>query len=346
MMGEGGEPPREPKIRVAFLGFGTVNRALHALLERRRDALAREHGITFVVTGVASRRTGWRAVARNADARGLDPERPDGIDHGDVHAWLGAARPDVVLEAIALDPHAGQPALDYLRAAIAHGAHAVSANKGPVVHGWRDLTRRATDAGRRYRFEAAVMDGAPVFSLVRECLPLAGLRAVRGVFTSTATVVLEAVEEGATIADGVARAQALGIAEADPAYDVDGLDSAVKLCAVANVLLGGDLRPGDVERRGIRTLREDDVRRARAENRPYRLVGEVAADAAGVLRARVAPERCGADHPLGAVRGTTLVTHLDADVFPGGLTVTSHDPDPTTTAYGMLADLVSVVRNR
>jgi homoserine dehydrogenase len=326
-------------LRLAFLGFGTVNRALVALLARRRGALE-ALGIRYTVTGVASRRTGWRA-----DARGLDPEAPNGPDLGGVTAWLDAARPDVVLEAIALDPHAGQPALDYLRAALAFGAHAISANKGPVVHGWRELHALAARAGKQYRFEASVMDGAPVFSLARECLPLAGLRGVRGVFTSTATVVLEAVEEGLSLADGVARAQALGIAESDPSYDVDGRDSAVKLCAVANVLLGGDLRPPDVAREGIGALDAEWVRAARRDGRPVRLVGEVRRDDAnGTVRARVAPERLAPDDPLGTVRGATLVTHYDADVFPGGLTVTSRDPDPTTTAYGMFADLVRVAR--
>lgn len=322
-------------VRVAFLGFGTVGRALHSLLESRRDALAREHGIRYVVTGVASRRLGWLA---NADA--LDPDRPIGVGCADIRAWLAESRADVVFEAIALDPHAGQPALDYLRAALEHGAHAISANKGPVVFGYRDLTRIAAARGRVYAFESAVMDGTPVFSLVRDCLPLVGLHAVSGVFTSTATVVLEAVEEGLTIADGIARAQRLGIAEADPSYDVDGWDSAVKLCAVANVLFGGDLRPDDVAREGVGSLREDDVRRANADGRPYRLVGDIRRDDAGVLRASVKPVRCEIEGPLGVVRGATLVMHYEADVFPGGLTVTSRDPDPTTTAYGMLADFV------
>ncbi len=328
-------------LRLAFLGFGTVGHALHALLDSRRDALAREHGIEYAITGVASRRLGWLT-----HAHALDPERPVGVAHADVHAWLDAARPDVVFEAIALDPHAGQPALDYLHAALAHGAHAISANKGPVVHGFHALRRAAERAGRRYRFEAAVMDGAPVFSLVRECLPLAGLRGVRGVFTSTATVVLEAVEQGGTIDDGIAHAQRLGIAEADPSYDVDGWDSAVKLCAVANVLLGTALRPAELPREGIRGLDAHDVRASRAAGVPWRLVGRVTRGADGVLRARVAPERCPVDDPLGAARGTTLVMHWEAEVFPGGLTVTSRDPDPTTTAYGMLADLVTVARSR
>src|SRR4029079_6109394 len=89
--------------------------------------------------------------------------------------------------------------------------------------------------GVGYRFESAVMDGAPVFSLARACLPLAGLCAVRGVFTSTATIVLEAVERGLTIADGVAEAQRLGIAEADPSYDVDGWGTAGEPCAARNL---------------------------------------------------------------------------------------------------------------
>lgn len=325
--------------RVAFLGFGNVGRALHALLADRKEALEREHDVECLVTGVASRRIGWRA-----DARGLDPKEEAKGSCADVNEWLARSEADVVFEAIALDPHTGQPALDYLRAILEHGAHAISANKGPIVHGYEELMQLAAARGRRYLFESAVMDGAPVFSLVRECLPLAGLRAVRGVFTSTATVVLEAVERGLTLADGIIAAQEAGIAEADPSYDVDGWDSAVKLCAVGNVLLGGALRPGDVARTGIGTLGAEAIRRAKEEGRPYRLVGEVERDSAGIVRARVAPARCSADGALGIVRGATLVMHYEADVFPRGLTVTSRDPDPVTTAYGMLADLVAVIR--
>ena len=309
-----------------------------ALLTQRRDALQREYNVRLTTTGVATRRRGWIA-----DVRGLDPATATGADCGDIERWLDAARPDVVFETIALNPHTGQPALNYSRLALTRGISVISANKGPVVHGYHELTALAARTHSAYRFESAVMDGAPVFSLVRECLPLVELTAIRGVFTSTATVVLEAVEQGGSIEDGIRHAQQLGIAEADPAYDVDGWDSAVKLCALANVLMSATLVPADVARTGIRDLAAADVRRACTDGTPLRLVGEVRRTAQG-LKASVRPVRCDPMSALGVPRGATLVTHLEADVFPGGLTVTSRDPDPTTTAYGLLADLVGLVR--
>jgi len=323
---------------IAFLGFGNVAKALVRLLESRRSEIASRYGFTYTITGVATRTLGWRA-----NSSGLTPDASPlvGTTCYDIGDWLLTARPDVVLESIALDPHTGQPALDYISEALRAGAHVVSANKGPVVHGYRELSELAESRARLYRFEAAVMDGTPVFSLVRRCLPLAGIRAVSGVFTSTATVVLEAIERGASTEDGIAEAQALGITEADPSYDVDGWDSAVKLCAISNVILERALRPSGVSRVGLRSLDPDAVRAAHRAGRPFRLVGRVGVED-DTVTARVAPEQVALGSEL-AVTGSTLVTRYDAEVFPGGLTVTSAAPDLTTTAYGMFADLLEVV---
>jgi homoserine dehydrogenase len=309
-------------VRIAFLGFGTVNRALQELIGRRAQVLDEQYDVACETVGVATRTGGWRCGDQTC--RGVED-------------WLSAARPDVVFEAIVLDPYTGQPAIDYLRAALTFGAHAISANKGPVVYAGRELMTVANDKRRFYRFESAVMDGSPVFSLVRECLPLAGLTRIRGVFTSTATVVLEAIERGMSLDDGIAEAQRIGVAEADPAFDVDGWDSAVKLCALGNMLLGGDLRPDAVRRTGIRAVPVVEIRRAHAAGAPLRLIGETNGSSATVA---LAPS------PFGPISGTTLVTHFDAEVFPGGLTITSHEPDATTTAYGMFTDFVSIILAR
>ncbi len=328
------------RYRLAFLGHGVVAHALQKLLDARREALAREYSIDYLITGVASRRLGW-----HGNPQGLDTSRLSGPSCPDMASWLAAAQADVLFETIALDPHQGQPALGYLECALNHGLHVISANKGPVVHGYRRLGRLARRQQRAYRFESAVMDGAPVFSLVRECLPLVGLHAVRGIFTSTATIVLEAIEGGMSVEAGIERAQQLGIAEADPSYDVDGWDSAVKLCALANVLLGEDLKPTDLTITGVRSVPAEAIRSARAQATPYRLVGEVTRDQAGECRGRVLMQRCDTRDPLYGASGTTLVTHFEAEMFPGGLTVVSRDPDTTTTAYGMLADFIGIVRD-
>lgn len=324
---------------VAFLGFGNVARALVRLLDTRREELAARYGVAWRATGVATRTLGWWA---NADGLRLDAPRADGTRCYDVGDWLLSTRPDVVFESIALDPHTGQPALDHVAAALRAGVHVVSANKGPLVHGYRQLASIAESRGCLYRFEAAVMDGAPAFSLVRRCLPLAGVHTVSGVFTSTATVVLEAVERGLTMEDGIREAQSLGIAEADPSYDVDGWDSAVKLCAIATVILERPIRPVDVRREGLRALDPAAVRAARRDGHVVRLTGRLSREAGGATMACVGPERLATGDRL-AVSGTTLVTHYEAEVFPGGLTVTSGSPDLTTTAYGMFTDFLEVI---
>jgi len=322
---------------VAFLGFGHVGKALARLLEARRSELAVRYGVSCQATGVASRSLGWWA-----DADGLTLANPRSATRCyDMADWLLTARPDVVFESIALDAHTGQPAMDFIAETLRAGVHAVSANKGPVVYGYQRLNALADSHGKLYRFEAAVMDGAPVFSLVRRCLPLSGMRGVSGVFTSTTTVVLEAVERGGSVDDGIREAQALGITETDPAYDVDGWDSVVKLCAVSNVILERSLRPADVRRTGIRDLDPAIVRAAHRDGTPYRLVGRVSVEH-DVVDARVEPEPVPAGSPF-AVTGSTLVTRYDAAVFPAGLTVTSSAPDLTTTAYGMFADFLECI---
>jgi homoserine dehydrogenase len=141
----------------------------------------------------------------------------------------------------------------------------------------------------------------------------------------------------------VRRAQELGIAETDPAHDVDGWDAAVKACALANVLMAAGLRIEEVSREGIRGLRDEEVRAAHAEGRPFRLVARARPGAGGRVAASVAPERVGPRGPFGSAAGTTLAVHYELDVLPG-LTVVAHDPDLRSTAYGLLADFVNAVR--
>jgi homoserine dehydrogenase len=241
-----------------------------------------------------------------------------------------------------LNAATGEPAISYLAAALKHGAHAVTANKGPVVHGYRALRDLAADMQRGFRFESTVMDGVPIFSLFRTALPLARVQGFRGILNSTSNFVLSCMEAAKSLEEGIAEAQAQGLAETDPSNDIDGWDSAVKVAALATVLMDAPLTPQAVQREGIRGLDAAAVRRARAEGAPYKLVC-AAARIVGGVRAVVAPERVTSTDPLSQVNGTSSVVQFETDVLTG-LTVVEHDPTPSTTAYGMLADFVDLAR--
>ena len=127
----------------------------------------------------------------------------------------------------------------------------------------------------RFRFESATADCLPIYSLYRESLPLEHPHRVRGLMNGTTTVILETIEAGGTFDDGVRAAQDAGIAEADPSLDVDGFDAAVKVVAIANVLMDGDLRVTDIDITGIRELDFAEVRAAKHAGTPIRLVATV-----------------------------------------------------------------------
>jgi homoserine dehydrogenase len=254
------------------------------------------------------------------------------------------SQPDAVFETTSLNHETGQPAIDYLRAVLGSGAHAITANKGTVVYGFDELNELAVSVGKNFYFESAVLDSAPVFSLFRETLPATKLRGFSGIFSSTTNVIIETMEAGRTFAEGVKTAQELGVTETDPSHDVDGWDATVKVCALARVLLRIPLKPGDVRREGIRGLSPQLVQAARAEGKPFKLVARAKLAVDGSLNASVRPEQLAPHDPLGTVRGTSLAVHFELDMMPG-LTIISHRPNLQSTAYGLLADFINAVRH-
>jgi len=331
--------------RICFLGFGNVGRALARLFVSKSTELRDKYGIEWEVVGVATRRMGWRASENAIDvARLLDgsdeTESVQGIDE-----WLARAKPDVVFETTSLNPETGQPAIEYLRKSLQAGAHTITANKAPLVYAYDELNELAIAQGRRFMFEATVLDSAPVFSLFRETLPAVKVRAFSGAFNSTTNVIIETMEAGRSFDEGVKTAQELGVAETDPSHDVDGWDSIMKVCAMARVILKVPLLPSNVRREGIRGLDPATLQAARAEGRPYKLVSRVVVNADGSVTASVRPEQVAASDPLGGVRGTSLAIHFELDVMPG-LTIMSHRPNLQSTAYGLLADFVNADRSR
>lgn len=337
--------------KLVLLGFGNVGQALARLLLEKQVELRERYHLTFSVTGISTGRHG-AAI----DPAGLDLERA--LDLMEKSSSLSAlsALPvpaqaddfirrcdaDVLFENTPVNYATGQPALDHLRAALENSMHAITANKGPVVHGYAELTALAQAKGRKFYFESTVMDGAPIFSLFRETLPGANLKSLRGVLNSTTNLILSRMEQGESFDQAVAYAQSIGIAETDPSGDIDGWDASVKLAALATVLMGRQLRPQEVERQGIRGITPAEIERARKLGKRWKLVCAAWREGDG-LRARVAPEMVGIDSPLYGVEGTTSIVQFETDVL-GLLSITESDPGPNTTAYGLFADFLNAVR--
>ena len=331
------------RYRLCFLGFGNVGRALARLLVSKSNELRENYGIEWEIAGVATRRMGWRASENAIDVSKLLAGNDETATVSTIDEWLGLAKPDVVFETTSLNPETGQPAIEHIRKSLLAGAHAITANKGPIVYAYDELNAVAIAHGKRLMFESTVLDSAPVFSLFRETLPAVRIRGFSGVFNSTTNVILETMEEGRSFGEGVKTAQELGVAETDPSHDVDGWDSIMKVCAIARVILRAPLLPADVRREGIRSLDAATLQAARAEGKPFKLLSKATVNADGSVTAFVRPEQIALNDPLGSVRGTSLAIHFELDTIPG-LTIISHRPNLQSTAYGLLADFVNADR--
>jgi homoserine dehydrogenase len=310
-------------------------------VDRKDDLQAR--GIGWRITGVASRRLGWRVQPQGFPLSALEHNLSgcDAQPLNDVRGWLRAAKGDVLFEATSLNVETGEPAIDHLRAALEHGAHAITANKGPIVHAYPDLRALAQQRERHFLFESTVMDGIPVFSMFRENLPAIRLLGFRGILNSTTNVILSGMEAGLTFEESLRKAQEIGVAETDASHDLEGWDAAVKVAALVTVLMEEPIRLSDIQREGILGLSTEQVRAAHAAGTPYKLVCEARRRADGI-EARVGPQRLPLSDPLARVAGTSSIVYFETDVFPG-LVLTEENPGIYATAYGMLADFIRAV---
>ena len=321
-----------------------MGRAFLRMLVSKETELRRKYDVRWRLTGVASRRIGWIASPDGmnplAALNGRFPS--DQLVERNVREWLERGKVDVMFEITSLNAPTGQPAIEHLMAALESGAHAITANKGPVVHGYRELTAMAKEKKRHFLFESTVMDGVPIFSLFAKGLPAIELRGFFGVLNSTSNVVLTEVERGRSFDEGVKRAQAMGIAETDPTQDLDGWDSAVKVAAITTVLMGVPIHIDQVQRTGIRQLTEEKIRSVRGAGMRYKLVCRAERRGDGV-DCRVAPELLLASDPMAGLEGTSSAIRFDLDVF--GLSLVEYNPGVDATAYGLLADFIRAVQS-
>jgi homoserine dehydrogenase len=328
-------------LRALFLGFGNVGRAVAEILAHRE----RYPGLTGADITVVGIVTGSHGAKIDPDGIDLAQALSEFHSSGGFPPALRAGGDigyDAVVEMTPLDRRRrGEPAITHVREALARGRHAVSANKGPLAWAFRDLSRLARDRGLRFLYETAVMDGVPVFNLVRHGLRGATVHRVEGILNSTTNAILSALERGESFEEALARAQRDGVAEADPGDDLEGWDAAVKVSALANVLMDGDLPPESVAREGIVGVDAARVRETMARGARLKLVGEAWRDADAV-QGRVVLREVPMTDPFALVEDTSNILRLVTDLA-GRIVITEERPDIRVTAYGVISDLLTLI---
>jgi homoserine dehydrogenase len=340
--------------KLALIGFGNVARALVRLLIRKQELL-KQQDIIFSFTGISTGKHGYAVNPAGLDIQkalelvesGKSISPLSTFEVNDSLAVIQNSQADVMFENSPVNTQSGQPALDHIRKAFELNMHAITANKGPVVHGYRELTALAESKGKKFKFESAVLGGAPVFSVFREAFPFAELSSIIGILNATTNIILSRMENGESYDDAVKYCQSIGVAETDPTNDVDGWDAAIKVAALVTVLMDSTMTPQQVNPTGIRGITPEMIAKAKTEGKRYKLV--CCAEKVGdKVKASVAPQLVDSTSPLyGMMNSSTGVTFRTDVILDYSITLSEKSGmkgGPIETAYGLFADFANVAK--
>ncbi|MBN2266626.1 MAG: homoserine dehydrogenase [Candidatus Aminicenantes bacterium] len=339
-------------VPLVLTGFGHVGRAFFSLLREKREDLERRYGLALEVLAVG-RAEGCFYAGGPLDARQIsqagepwtsgNPAWHAGLkvtDAIDRHGGRGGC----LVECTLSDLETGEPGLSYVSAALRAGWHAVVASKGALVVGLPDLRALATGNGVALKYSGATAAALPTLDVGLFSLAGARVEGIQGILNGTTNYILTRMGEGLDYAEALKEAQDKGIAEPDPAHDVEGWDTACKILLITNACIGTDYALKDVHVAGITGLAADLVRSARREGRSVKLL---ATAAPGRTKGRwtldVRPSLIDPSHPLAQVNGTEKgITFLTDSM--GSVTVTGGRSNPRGAAAAMLKDIINIFR--
>ena len=322
----------KPPLKIAVAGLGTVGAGTLKLLQDQADLLAERAGRRLVVTAVSAR----------------DRRRDRGVElsavrwYEDAAAMAADPEIDVVVELIGGVEGVAARVID---AALAHGRHVVTANKALMAHDGTRLATQAEEQGLALSFEASVAGGIPVIKTLREGLAGNRLRRVYGILNGTSNYILTTMREsGREFAEVLAEAQKLGYAEADPSFDIDGIDAAHKLAILASVGFGRPIDLAGVYAEGIRHISRLDIDFAEELGYRIKLLGIARLTEAG-LEQRVHPCMVPRATPIAAVEGVYNAVVAEGD-FVGRVMLEGRGAGAFPTASAVAADLVDIAAGR
>jgi len=317
-------------INVGLLGFGTIGTGVVKVFQQNHDLLVSRLGAGIELVRIADLDT--------QSDRGV--KLPPGLLTGDAQGLLNDPQIHIVIELIG----GYEPARTFVLQAIRNGKHVVTANKALLAKHGEEIFRAAEEAGVEVMFEASVGGGIPVISAIKENLGANHFSALYGILNGTCNYILSQMdEEGIDFDEVLIDAQRRGYAEADPTFDIEGVDTAHKLALLCSLCFGTKVDFDKVYTEGIRKLTALDIQYARDFGYKLKLlaIGKRDGDR---IEARVHPTMIPEDYPLSSINGVFNSIRLVGD-FSGPVMLSGYGAGMAATASAVMGDVLAVARN-
>ncbi|VVB65650.1 Homoserine dehydrogenase [Candidatus Gugararchaeum adminiculabundum] len=336
-------------VKAIIVGFGVVGKGVAKVLQTKRKELEHDYNAKVSVVAVCNS----KGCVIDESGAGLDLEELVELadkkkfeSHKKFQKMKGAdaiesVKADILIEATPTDIKTGEPGTANFLAAFKSGKHVITSNKGPLAVNFQKLMGEAKRKNLEMRFEATVCGGMPVFSLVRNGLQLNKIKSVRGILNGTTNFILtKMLEDKVSFESALKEAQELGYAEADPTYDIEGIDAAAKVVILANALLGINASFKDVKVTGITKVTAEAMELANSQGFVIKLIGEISESGSLEVSPRLIPKV----HPLnvkGSLNALQIDTDLAKEVF-----VVGRGAGQIETASAIVSDLVDIINRR
>jgi homoserine dehydrogenase len=344
-------------LRIWLVGFGVVGRWLAGALDAHAGQLAARYGRQVIVAGVGNARDGFVYHPGGLDLASILAAaaigqpitgQPEGRVWPSAIEGLRATEADLLVEVTASPSADGEPGLTHMREALRRKIPVVTSNKWPVALHGAELAALARRQQVAFRAESTVMSGTPVLSTLTEGLAGTMPTAVRGILNATANYILSQMADGTSYEQALAQAQRAGLAEPDPAADVEGHDTVAKVMILSALVFGRQLRREQVTCQGITDITGQQARQAASAGGRLRHVAALAfsgPDGTGTVTARVQPEAVAASDPLARIDGVTNALIVRASPV-GEITITGPGAGPQLAGQGVLSDIIAVARQQ
>jgi homoserine dehydrogenase len=338
-------------LKIALIGFGLVGQSFVRILKEKQSKLLQEYSLDVKLVAVSDIMKGSLI-----EHKGLDLEKllstleetgkidnyPGGLKGLNSLETIKQSEANVVVEVTWTNLDTGEPGLTHIREALRSGKHVITSNKGPIAIAYRELSEIAKENNLQLRYECTVLSGTPAISLGVEGLAGQDITEIKGIVNGTTNYILTEMEKGGDYKDILGRTQELGYAEADPSADVKGWDAVSKICILANTLMGADLKPKDIERKGITDITSEIILGAKKEKKRVKLIAR-AWKSNGVIRAKVSPEKIDLHDHLANVKGVMNALTFTTENLKE-ITIIGRGAGGPETGSGLLSDLLAIHR--